>query len=76
MFLITPFLILGADEAFEVDDLVVAESKSLEVMEESMVVGDVIMEKSNSPDNVGYLRRQFLTAVYMNQVSYCGPFLA
>ena len=52
------------------------ESKSLDVMEESMVVGDVIMEKSNSPDNVGYLRRQFLTAVYMNQVSYCGPFLA
>ena len=52
------------------------ESNSLDIMEESMVVGDVIMEKSNSPDNVGYLCCQFLTAVYMNQVSYCGPFLA
>ena len=47
----------------------VAESKSLEVMEESMVVSDVILEKSNSFDNVGYLCRQVLTAVYTIQVS-------
>ena len=53
------FSLWGVDEASEVDDIVVAESKSLEVMEESIVVGDVIMEKSHSLDNVGYLCRQF-----------------
>ena len=52
------------------------ESNSLDIMEESMVVGDVIMEKSNSPDNVGYLRRQFFDSCIYESGVLLWPFFS